>query len=79
MSLVPGRHRGIAPLIRDARFVPLPMAGHAPLSDCPGRIVALVREVAGKALARAAAVKSATASLLAGSDAPTAGDHRAAV
>jgi pimeloyl-ACP methyl ester carboxylesterase len=38
-----------APLIRDARFVLLPLAGHAPQSDCPGQIVETVREVAGMA------------------------------
>jgi len=37
------------PLIPGARFVPLPVAGHAPQSDTPQMIIDLVREAADRA------------------------------
>ena len=40
------------PVIRGARFVMLPFAGHAPMSDSPETIVSLVRSAADEAAAR---------------------------
>lgn len=40
------------PVIRGARFVLLPFAGHAPMSDSPETIVSLVRSAADQAAAR---------------------------
>lgn len=41
-----GQTPRFTPLIPGARFVPLPLAGHAPQSDAPATIVQLVREAA---------------------------------
>jgi pimeloyl-ACP methyl ester carboxylesterase len=46
--------------IADARFVPLVGAGHAPQSDTPGAILALVRDASAAAARRAARLGALT-------------------
>lgn len=49
-----GQTPRFTPFIPGARFVPLPLAGHAPQSDAPETIVRLVRQAARSAAERAA-------------------------